>query len=202
MIYLGGMNSAPTRWEPLNTMISLRTRALKESSSDIMCYFMYDSWSNYNENDEIAIKTLGDFERVNKILSLMFSQPWQITVYTRKSLEILPGFSPTTPLSPSLSNSRAGLCTQETTSHFPSFHVWNFSCTRHASSTLYSLSWIYKWRLAYKFSAWCHRIGTCSTSDRLGAKIMVRSHENRFSCGISRLHMLQIRRFHNAQVCF
>lgn len=100
MIYLGGMNSAPTRWEPLNTMISLRTRALKESSSDIMCYFMYDSWSNYNENDEIAIKTLGDFERVNKILSLMFSQPWQITVYTRKSLEILPGFSPTTlPLS-------------------------------------------------------------------------------------------------------
>lgn len=103
----------------------------------------------------------------------MFSQPWQITVYTKKSLEILPGFFFPPPLS--LSNSRAGLCTQETTSHFPSFHVWNFSCTRHASSTLYSLSWSYKWRLGYKFSAWCHWSGTCQATDRRGANITVQS---------------------------
>lgn len=89
----------------------------------------------------------------------MFSELWQITVYTKKSPGIQLRSIP--PLSHFMSESRVGLCAQETTSHFPSFHVWNFSCARHASSTLYSLSWIHKWRMGYKFSTWCHWSGTC-----------------------------------------
>lgn len=95
----------------------------------------------------------------------MFSELWQITVYTKKSPEIqLRSISP-----PSRSLS-VGLCAQETTSHFPSFHVWNFSCARHASSTLYSLGWIHGWRMGYKFSAWCHWSGTCFTTTT-GSKV-------------------------------
>lgn len=162
-------------------MISFSAKALKALLNDIMGYFIFDSFNNCNENVEIAIKTLKDF-RAGKpnSFSNVCTTLTNYCIYKEKSRNTTrPLFFP---LSLCLSNSRAGLCSQETTSHFPSFHVWNFSCTRHASSTLYILSWIYGWRLGYKFSAWCHWSGTCSAMDRPGAKITVQSHENGFSC--------------------
>lgn len=68
----------------------------------------------------------------------MFSQPWQITVYTKKSPEIL---HPPPP--PPWEAAKLASALRKTTSSFPSFHVWNFSCICHASRSLYSVSCIY-----------------------------------------------------------
>lgn len=97
-------------------------------------------------------------QRVNKTASNVFNVLTNDCIYNEKSRNTI---SEHPPLSRSLSESWVGLCAQETTSHFPSFHVWNFSCTRYASNNLYSLGWIHKWRMGYKFSTWCHWSGTC-----------------------------------------
>lgn len=48
--------------ELLNMMSSLRITALKAGLNDIMFHFMYDRYNNCNENVEITIKTLKDFQ--------------------------------------------------------------------------------------------------------------------------------------------
>lgn len=117
----------------------------------------------------IKMKILKDFRTGYTDISLMFFRPWQMTVYTKRSPEILPGI-----LFPSLFD-------------FPvKSPSWRLHSGNHKSFSIFPCAEFFKPAMGFifwatytkdKFRVWCHRTGTCSLADKWGAKLLAQSNK-------------------------